>query len=35
MIGMSHETQNHNVALEGIIIMIGMLLREKSNEKAV
>ena len=35
MIGVSHEIQNHNVALEGIIIMIGVQLGEKSNEKAV
>jgi len=33
MIGMSHEA--HNLALESIIIMIDVLLREKSNEKAM
>ena len=36
MIGMSHETSVHNIALESVIIMIGRLLGEKkSNEKAV
>jgi len=36
MIGASHETWNHNVALESVIIMIDVLLREKkSNEKVV
>ena len=32
---MSHETQNHNITLESVIIMIDMLLGEGSNVKAV
>jgi len=36
MIGVSHETQNHNIALKSVIIMVDVLLGEmKSNEKAV
>ena len=35
MIGVSHETRNH-VALKNVIIIIGVLLKEKkSNEKEV
>jgi len=34
MISVSHKIRNH-VELESVIIMIGVLLGEKSNEKAV
>ena len=35
IISVSHETRNHNIALESVIIIIGVLLEEKSNEKAM
>ena len=35
IIGVNHKTQNYNIALESVIILIGVLLGEKSNENAM
>jgi len=35
MMGMSHETWDHNITLNSVIIMIGVLLGEKKSNKKV